>query len=220
MAGDWIKYDTTTHDKPELEQIALALGIDDPDLVVGKLMRFWSWADHQSADGDNLGVTSAFIDRIARCEGLAAALIEVGWLRDRKGKLSVPNFDRHNGQSAKARAEATERKRVSRIRHEKDVTKPRPEKRREDKSTSTPPPSPHDESGVCEHIKGEEELSTILILRFPRKPDSNTLTRIKHYGFEYDGGRSEWQARDGPGARTVWEEIEPDEAEKTTRRSA
>ena len=38
MAGDWIKFELTTMDKPEVCQIADVAGID-PDAVVGKLMR-------------------------------------------------------------------------------------------------------------------------------------------------------------------------------------
>jgi hypothetical protein len=42
MAGDWIKFELTTLDKPEVCQIADLADID-PDAVVGKLMRVWGW---------------------------------------------------------------------------------------------------------------------------------------------------------------------------------
>jgi hypothetical protein len=41
MAGNWIKFDTSTSDKPEVWAIAESLGID-PDAVVGKLLRVCS----------------------------------------------------------------------------------------------------------------------------------------------------------------------------------
>ena len=51
MAGDWIKFELTTMDKPEVCQIADVAGID-PDAVVGKLMRVWGWFDQQTEDGN------------------------------------------------------------------------------------------------------------------------------------------------------------------------
>lgn len=47
MAGDWIKFELTTLDKPEVCQLADLAGID-PDAVVGKLMRVWGWFDQQT----------------------------------------------------------------------------------------------------------------------------------------------------------------------------
>jgi DNA replication protein DnaT len=51
MAGEWIKIQTVTPDKPEVFVIADRLGID-PDAVVGKLVRLWIWADQQTTDGN------------------------------------------------------------------------------------------------------------------------------------------------------------------------
>lgn len=116
--------------------------------VVGRLHRVWSWFDTHSSDGHAKGVTGFFIDELAGHSGFADALRKVDWLIDRSGSLSVPHFDRHNGQSAKKRAESTERKRKSRnvsretcdTGHAKRVTKARPEKRREEKKEEPPTP--------------------------------------------------------------------------------
>lgn len=113
MAGDWIKVEHVMPDKPEVSQLAEALGIDH-DAVVGKLIRFWIWADAQSIDGNSLRVTASFIDRLSNCPGFAAALLKVGWLTSRDSRFSVPNFSRHNGQTAKARALTKDR--VKRLR--------------------------------------------------------------------------------------------------------
>jgi len=40
MAGDWIKVEHWTPDKPEIFRLADELEID-PDAVVGKLVRLW-----------------------------------------------------------------------------------------------------------------------------------------------------------------------------------
>ena len=57
MAGDWIKIEENTPDKPEVHKMASILGID-PDAVVGKLVRVWSWAS-QNCNGD--GVTDVTV---------------------------------------------------------------------------------------------------------------------------------------------------------------
>jgi hypothetical protein len=139
MAGDWIKMEMATPDKPEVFAIADRLGID-PDAVVGKLVRLWVWADNQSLSGNALTVTFVTLDRITFCSGFAAALVSVGWLNGEDGNLSLPNFDRHYGKTAKARAVTG--KRVSNHRANcngdtvTDVTPlALPEKRREEKNT-------------------------------------------------------------------------------------
>ncbi len=114
MAGDWIKMDVNLHEKPEVIQLSSALSMDRY-AVVGRLHRLWSWFDLHSADGRVAGVTACYLDELAGQPGFSQALRQVGWLEERGGgELVVPNFDRHNGQSAKRRAEATERKRKSR----------------------------------------------------------------------------------------------------------
>jgi hypothetical protein len=131
MAGDWIKTEHTLPDKPEVDRLAGILGIDH-DAVVGKLIRFWIWGDQQSVSGDALSVTETFIDRVVSCAGFAKALQEVGWLQSRKSGFLIPNFDRHNGKSAKARA--LTKSRMQRSRDDVSVTKSSPEKRREEKN--------------------------------------------------------------------------------------
>lgn len=150
MAGDWIKFEHATTDKPEVFNISQLLRID-PDAVVGKLLRFWSWCDQQAVTGE-LHITAPFLDRLTHQPGFAAALIEVGWMKASAQGLHMPNFDRHNGQTAKMRAESNRRQaslratrhaevvtntgQVSRNCHAEVVTssrpKPRPEKRREE----------------------------------------------------------------------------------------
>lgn len=113
MAVAWIKIEHSMPDKPEVSQLAEALGIDH-DSAVGKLVRFWIWADAQSVDGNAINVTSSFLDRLTNCPGFAAGLLKVGWLDNRNGRFSVPRFDRHNGQTAKARALTKDRVKRSR----------------------------------------------------------------------------------------------------------
>jgi hypothetical protein len=130
LAGDWIKFELATLDKPEVLQMAEILETSADD-VVGKLLRVWGWFNLQSRDGYAGGVTGdalcKFIDRLVASQGFAATMKKVGWLSDR----GLPNFDRHNGESAKNRVLSKER--MKRLRDAGSVTNASPEKRREEK---------------------------------------------------------------------------------------
>jgi hypothetical protein len=131
MAGDWIKFECQTSDKPEVWQMAEVLKCD-ADLIVGKLLRIWSWfdahtesgklaepndqdkdADNRSCNGDSVtkkqncnvpSVTKLLLDRKVGMSGFCDVMISVGWMVERDGQISLPNFDRHNGKTAKTRA--------------------------------------------------------------------------------------------------------------------
>ncbi len=157
MAGDWIKMRVDLADDPAVIGIALDLGIDE-DAVVGKLWKLWSWANCQTCDGNAPGVRVAWVDRYLRCEGFAAAMIRYKWLLVTDDGIRIPNFERHNGKSAKQRALTSERVAKFSFRNAASVSVPektnagsvsvplatalpREEKRREDKETPQSPPS-------------------------------------------------------------------------------
>lgn len=140
MAGDWIKFEHTTPDKPEVVRMAASLHLSQ-DAVVGKLLRVWIWADQNSVAGTALGITDAFIDRLTGKRGFSTAMRDAGWLSGDDGGLVFSNFERNNGASAKARA-MDNRKKASQRQREKRPDNvpmpsgqiPGPEKRREEKS--------------------------------------------------------------------------------------
>ena len=109
MAGDWIKIEHVTPDKPEVYRMARVLGITAEE-VVGRLLRIWIWADQQSQNGHAVGVTKKDINDISRRDKFAEAMCEVGWLVGDDGELTFPNFERHNSETSKLRALATKRK--------------------------------------------------------------------------------------------------------------
>jgi hypothetical protein len=138
MAGDWIKMQKDTPDKPEVLAIASRLGID-PDAAVGKLVRIWSWFDTHTTDGNASCVTYAFLDRLAGVTGFAEQMSLVGWLVEKGHSLSLPNFDYHTGETAKKRAMGQKRQEKHRSNansNASSVTNASPEKRREEKSIS------------------------------------------------------------------------------------
>jgi len=139
MAGDWIKVETCLPDKPEVHQIAQELGID-PDAVVGKLIRVWSYFDTHTEDGNAPNVTRALLERYTCNAGIVQAMVNAGWMVAENGTLSLPHFDRHNGQTGKRRALTKDR--VARHRNASVTQKVLPEKRREEgekKNTPLPP---------------------------------------------------------------------------------
>lgn len=144
--AEWLKLDKSTADKPEIFAIAERLGID-PDAVLGKCIRVWSWFDSHTTNGsaNGAGVTKSLIDRITGVTGFADSMLFVGWLAQLEGDLggfALPNFDRHNGETAKARALTAKRvaKHKSAIANASGVTKPLPreDKKREEENLITP----------------------------------------------------------------------------------
>lgn len=132
MADFWIKVEKSTPDKAEIFEMAAMLDID-PDAVLGKLIRVWSWVDSNSSDGHIKSVTHVLINRVTNCGGFSEAMKEVGWLLENE----IPNFDRHLGENAKKRSKDAERKRKSRTLsttgHTESVTEKGLDKSREDK---------------------------------------------------------------------------------------
>ena len=136
MAGDWLKIEAVTPDKPEVFEIATLCKIT-PDDAFGKLFKVWRLFDQQTENGNARNVTWAYLDHVVGVTGFAEAMHVVGWLHggdDGKTGVTLPNFDRHNGKTAKSRAltakrVATHKKRSANA----EVTQeplPREEKRR------------------------------------------------------------------------------------------
>ena len=137
----WLKFDVSTPEKPEVLAITIAMGWDDPDLTVGKLLKVWRWFDQHTVEGNAPSVTPALLDRLIGVTGLTQAIANAGWLVVSEHGLQLPNFETHNGKTAKDRALT-----ASRVAKNKSNGKgnapsvtsalPREEKRREEKNSS------------------------------------------------------------------------------------
>jgi hypothetical protein len=115
VAGDWIKLEHATLDKPEVLELAELLSMSHGDALL-LCLRFWVWADQQSRDGRlsgrsscrsecrSNGVSKHALDALMRCPGFSTAMIHVGWLDEKDDVLIIVNFDRHNGENSKKRA--------------------------------------------------------------------------------------------------------------------
>jgi hypothetical protein len=116
----WIKIEHQTPDKPEVGAIAHKLRITPAEAFLA-LFRVWAWADESTADGTLPGIGPAWIDHIARVAGFGAAMKDAGWLFETPTGLEIPNFDDHNGESAKARAQSQKRMNKVREREKHDA---------------------------------------------------------------------------------------------------
>lgn len=145
MSADWIKVRTDLHSHPKVVRMACAIcahAVRDPCgmtaarcLVIGALHRVWSLFDAHSTDGVLAGYTLGIVDEMVGVPGFAAAMRDVGWLAADDKCLRMLDFDRHNGQSAKRRAEHAAQTRARRACAQDAHTQRTdcaPEKRREE----------------------------------------------------------------------------------------
>lgn len=197
MAGDWLKVEHATLDKPEIFQMAEELNMDS-ELVFAKLVRVWIWFDQHSTDGNAPVTLRALLDRKAGVTDFAKAMQEVGWLEeievDGKKMLHLPNFDRHVGQSAKKRALTSRRQSKFKEKKHNSNSKgnadsvikvtpdasekalPREEKRREDINTNNRGGSLVDGNAPAQTVKIEGQKRRDYS---DFKPEESTLGRIR-----------------------------------------
>jgi hypothetical protein len=133
MAGDWIKMRSDLFTHPKVVRITSALKADRLR-TVGGLMSVWCLFDAHSIDGRLEGYTLETVDELIGWVGFASAMKTVGWLDEDSEGLVLPEFGTHNGQSAKRRAQDSDRKRSERLSaSDADKNGTREEKRREEK---------------------------------------------------------------------------------------
>lgn len=165
MANDWIKMRMDLQTHPKIVRI-LSATKSDKFRVIGGLHSVWCVFDTHSEDGTLKGYTLQTMDHIIGWPGFSAAVSSVGWLIETPEGLVMPDFEEHNGASAKRRSEDTKRKRkirmsakcpqsVRKVSEESaDEKTTREEKRREEYITTTT--NVREENLVDPHFKQEE----------------------------------------------------------------
>lgn len=109
----WIKIDVDTPNKRAIVRLADDCGVSRGDAFLA-FFRLYSWLDEQTADG-SLYADPEDVDAVARLAGAAHSLEHSGWLTfSEGGKLTVTNWQKHNGHSAKRRAMDAMRKNAKR----------------------------------------------------------------------------------------------------------
>ena len=116
MAGDWIKFEVATLHKPEVTLAAEYLGISRRE-TLGILLDYWAWLDANARHAVVTHVSRKSLEAVLQCVGLAAVLELIGWVKfdDERHEMTVTNYDRHNGESAKTRALDAKRKSAKRL---------------------------------------------------------------------------------------------------------
>lgn len=171
----WIKVDTTLINKPELVQLSRILRKKREE-ILGYLIKFWCLVDGLTEDGSLPAYDKAAVDELVNLKGFGKAMQVVGWLEFSDESCTLSRFEKHNGSSAKKRAEnALRQSRFRNVKHNKRVTQtalqgalPREEKRRSNNSgellprvnaldgvTATPPLSPPSLDAVYAFANGK-----------------------------------------------------------------
>lgn len=120
MARNWFKLFNDLEEHPKIERIADELDCEI-ETVIGSWVCVLSRFDKHSDDGV-LSTTPKALQRRLSLPGVVQALIDVGWLAETEdGCLTMPNFEKHNGDSAKKRGEGQLRKAKSRQTAEKQA---------------------------------------------------------------------------------------------------
>ena len=186
MANDWIKFRTKLITDGRVAFVSDQCHASTVT-VIGALVTLWCLGDqHADANGVLFGYTFERINKIVDIPGFCDFL-PGDWIDRADGWVKLPNYQEHNGTTAKGRAQATSRKRHERERtvvqdqsrngRDKNVT--REEKRREEKkdqkqsslrsdsSTASPPTGTGDAlagqvlSSSEKHAKLEARLTQI-----------------------------------------------------------
>jgi hypothetical protein len=139
LAGDWIPIRVTLPDDLRVMGIAAKCGLSQ-DAVMGKLVRFWAWADQRVADGRLGFATRESIDMMLSCDGFTDALLTAKWLvEDADGTLFIPEYEKFLGRCGKRRVKNAE----AAAAHRKSNPKPRKQaasSRDDDVSVTAPLP--------------------------------------------------------------------------------
>lgn len=212
MAGDWIKFEVATPDKPEVYQLADMANID-PDAAVGKLLRVWSWFDQQTQDGNAPSVTKKLLDRSVCVTGFCDFMISVGWMDEANGVIHLSNFERHNGKTAKNRALTA--KRVASHKNKTNaegnaaivsIALPREDNREEVITTTSPEVSDDSESGADKPKAENVPIQKVIDMYHDKLPEW-TRIRVKPSGLEGQI-RARWKSKDFDlGSLERWEKL-------------
>jgi hypothetical protein len=183
MAGEWIPVDCNLGTKPEVLEVAAATH-EPIEVVVGRMVRLWSWAWHVTADG-TIRVPLSMLGMVAGGdEAYWQAVERAGWLVVSGDCITIPGWEERFGNAAKRRLLDARAKSVRRM------------------SASCP----HDERTDCglEERRGEEKREEYIpaapvptskpqAARSPSKP-AVSWSADAGWGGITDADRQEWAA--------------------------
>lgn len=100
----WIKIQNTLPESPKVFRLAHMLKVGRME-ALGYAVRWFCWLDSHCAEGST-ELTARDVDALLGAIGITRAFCELGWaFVDANGYVFVVDFDKHNGENAKKRAE-------------------------------------------------------------------------------------------------------------------
>lgn len=100
----WIKVQVTLPESPKIFRLARLLGVGRME-ALGYAVRWFCWLDTYCANGAT-ELHADEVDALVGRVGITAAFCELGWAAvDAEGYVLVLEFDKHNGDNSKKRAE-------------------------------------------------------------------------------------------------------------------
>ena len=183
MAGEWIPIDCNLGTKPEVLEVAAATH-EPIEVVVGRMVRLWSWAWHVTADGTIRVPRSMHATVAGGDETFWSAVERAGWLVSTDDSITIPGWEERFGNAAKRRLLEQRRQTVRRAYAKRT----------------------HDSVTLCvpEERRGEEKREEIQAAPVPTsKPPAASRSRAKsavswseESGWQgiTDGDRQEWAA--------------------------
>ncbi len=108
IMASWIKVQVTLPESPKIFRLARLLGVGRME-ALGYAVRWFCWLDSYCANGST-ELTEEDVDALIGKCGITRAFCELGWAAvDTAGYVLVLEFDKHNGESSKKRAESQAR---------------------------------------------------------------------------------------------------------------
>jgi hypothetical protein len=214
MAGEWIPIDCNLGTKPEVLEVA-AVTHEPIEVVVGRMVRLWSWAWHVTADGIIRVPRSMLATVAGGDETFWSAVERAGWLASTDDSITIPGWEERFGNAAKRRLLDARAKSVRRV-------------------SASCPPAKRTDCGL-EEKRGEEKRKDIPAAPVPTsKPPRASRSPAKprvHWDCESgwqnitDADRQEW-AEAFPGAvldqelakATAWLKANPTKARRSNWR--
>ena len=213
MAGEWFAVDCCLETKPETVEILVATG-EPVDVVIGRLVRLWAWAQLNSEDG-SIKATTAILARVAGGDPkFWETVAETGWIELGEKTVTIAGWEKRFSQAAKRRMLDARRKadgrKADKIPH--DIHSPsavRPQSVRTDADTFRT-------AGGLEEKRREEKREELIPAApvptsVPQKRTRSTATASISWDFDSgwqginDADRGEW--RDAYPAADIGQEL-------------
>jgi hypothetical protein len=154
--------------------------------TLGALVTLWCFADaHADENGVLLGYDAAAIDERVKLPGFCESLPS-DWIDISDEWVKLPDYQEHNGSTAKARAQTTKRKRKERSvtdvtnvsRTDRDTSVTREEKRREEINTPVVPTEDASDSVLSAYHRALPNCLHIHVLNDKRKKRVSAAVKL------------------------------------------